>query len=80
MGCANGVKGYRLWDPNSHKVFVNKDVIFIENELQRERENGSTSKDTTTFHIDGNYVEDDSFEAKPENEVLELEEPDGVEL
>ncbi|KAI5413539.1 hypothetical protein KIW84_057928 [Lathyrus oleraceus] len=56
------------------------DVIFTENELQREQENDSTSKDITTFHIDGKSVEDYSFEAEPEHEVQELEEPDGVEV
>ncbi|KAI5445846.1 hypothetical protein KIW84_013908 [Lathyrus oleraceus] len=68
LGYADGVKGYLLWDPTSRKVIVNRDVIFAENELQREQENDSTSKDITTFHIDGKSVEDDSFEAEPEDE------------
>lgn len=80
LGYADGVKGYRLWDPTSRKVIVSRDVIFAENELQREQENDSTSKDITTFHIDGKSVEDDSFEAESEHEVQELEEPDGVEV
>ncbi|KAI5403925.1 hypothetical protein KIW84_051176 [Lathyrus oleraceus] len=80
LGYADGVKGYRPWDPTSRKVIVSRDVIFVENELQREQENDSTSKDITTFHIDGKSVEDYSFEAEPEHEVQELEEPDGVEV
>lgn len=80
LGYADGVKGYRLWDPTSRKVIISRDVIFAENELQREQENDSTSKDITNFHIDGKFVEDDSFEAEPEHEVQELEEPDGVEV
>jgi hypothetical protein len=36
LGYADGVKGYRLWDPTTHKIIVNRDVIFAENELQSE--------------------------------------------
>ncbi|KAI5393803.1 hypothetical protein KIW84_060784 [Lathyrus oleraceus] len=80
LGYVDGVKGYRLWDPTSHKVIVSGDVIFAENELQREKENDNISKDITTVHIDGKSVEDDSFEAEPEHGVQELEEPNGVEV
>ncbi|KAI5407571.1 hypothetical protein KIW84_053721 [Lathyrus oleraceus] len=61
----------RLWDPTSRKVIVIRDVIFAENELQREQENDSTAKDINIVHIDGKSVEDDSFEAEPEHEVQE---------
>ena len=30
LGYADGVKGYRLWDPTAHKLVINRDVIFIE--------------------------------------------------
>ena len=33
LGYADGVKGYRLWDINTHKVVINKDVIFVEDQL-----------------------------------------------
>jgi hypothetical protein len=26
----DGIKGYRLWDPTSHKIIINRDVIFDE--------------------------------------------------
>ena len=46
LGYADGVKRYRLWDPTAHKVIVNKDVIFAENELQGEQRNDSIVKET----------------------------------
>lgn len=69
LGYVDGVKGYLLWDPTSRKVIVSRDVIFAENELQREQENDTTSKDITTVHIDGKSIEDYSLKAKPEHEV-----------
>lgn len=80
LGYANGVKGYLLLDPASHKVIINRDVILAQNELQREQENNITFKDITIVHIDGKSVEDDYFKAEPNHEVQELEEPDGVEV
>ena len=44
LGYADGVKGYRLWDPTAHKVIISRDVIFTENKVQ-EKENDSTSKE-----------------------------------
>ena len=38
LGYANGVKGYRLWDTTAHKVVDSRDVIFLENELQENKE------------------------------------------
>ena len=29
LGYTDGVKGYRLWDPTAHKIFINMDVIFV---------------------------------------------------
>ena len=80
MGYADGVKGYRLWDPTARKVIVSRDVIFAENELQSEQKDDSTSKETTTVQIDGNAGEDDSSEAEPEHEEQEPHEAVGVEL
>ncbi|KAK0597651.1 hypothetical protein LWI29_027264 [Acer saccharum] len=33
LGYADGVKGYRLWDPTAHKVVISRDVIFVEDQL-----------------------------------------------
>lgn len=33
LGYANGVKWYRLWDLTAHKIVINRDVIFVENQL-----------------------------------------------
>jgi hypothetical protein len=42
---ADGVKGYRLWDPTTHKLVINRDVIFIEDKMKME-ENNSILKET----------------------------------
>ncbi|KAH9752597.1 hypothetical protein KPL71_014753 [Citrus sinensis] len=34
LGYADGVKGYRLWDPTAHKIVISRDVIFVEDQLQ----------------------------------------------
>ncbi|KAH9751081.1 hypothetical protein KPL71_014143 [Citrus sinensis] len=39
FGYADGVKGYRLWDPTAHKIVISRDVIFVEDQLQRKDEN-----------------------------------------
>ncbi|GJZ86547.1 gag-pol polyprotein [Tanacetum coccineum] len=38
LGYADGVKGYRLWDPTAHKVVVSKDVVFMEEKIQENEE------------------------------------------
>ncbi|KAE8691645.1 hypothetical protein F3Y22_tig00110888pilonHSYRG00123 [Hibiscus syriacus] len=37
LGYVDGVKGYRLWDPTARKVIISKDVIFVEDKLQRKK-------------------------------------------
>ena len=52
LGYADGVKGYRLWDPTAHKVIINRDVIFAEDKLQSNEKDNSTSNEnskTTTL-------------------------------
>ncbi|RDY13066.1 hypothetical protein CR513_02052, partial [Mucuna pruriens] len=66
LGYADNVKGYRLWDPTTRKVVINKDVVFVENELQSEQKNESTTKDTIIVQIEKKTMEDES-EAKQEH-------------
>jgi hypothetical protein len=33
VGYNDGVKGYRLWDPTSHKIIIRKYVVFDESSL-----------------------------------------------
>ncbi|KAK7255190.1 hypothetical protein RIF29_28594 [Crotalaria pallida] len=75
LGYADGVKGYRLWDPTPRKVVISKDVTFAENDLQSEQRNESSTKETTTVQIDEKSGEDDSSEVEPEHEE---QEPDDV--
>ncbi|GJU21576.1 retrovirus-related pol polyprotein from transposon TNT 1-94 [Tanacetum coccineum] len=37
LGYADGVKGYRLWDPTAHKVVVSRDVVFMEDKIQENK-------------------------------------------
>nr|GEV45567.1 Gag-Pol polyprotein [Tanacetum cinerariifolium] len=38
LGYVDGVKGYRLWDPTAHKVVIIRDVVFIEDKIQENKE------------------------------------------
>ena len=33
VGYGDGIKGYRLWDPTTHKIIINRDVKFNESSL-----------------------------------------------
>ena len=50
LGYADGVKGYRLWDPTAHKLVISRDVIFIEDKMQIE-ENNSILKETIVVQM-----------------------------
>ena len=39
LGYADGLKGYRLWDPTTHKVVINIDVIFVKDKIQMKEYN-----------------------------------------
>jgi len=80
LGYADGVKGYRLWDPTTRKVVVNRDVIFVENELQGKQESDITVKEIATVQMDEKYIEDDLSEAKPEHEEQEPEKAKDIEV
>jgi len=69
LGYADGVKGYRLWDPTAHKVVISRDVIFAEGKMQMEEHN-SILKETTAVQIE-NTQNHTSSEAAPEHEEQE---------
>uniref|UniRef100_A0A2N9IBB7 Integrase catalytic domain-containing protein n=1 Tax=Fagus sylvatica TaxID=28930 RepID=A0A2N9IBB7_FAGSY len=74
-GYADGVKGYRLWDPTARKVLISRDVIFVEDKVQ-EKENDSTSKEkpkTATVQVEESQEQEvpDSSEAASEHEEQE---------
>ena len=52
MGYGSGVKDYRLYDPESHKVIHNRNVTFNENDML------SSVKDTVISSIDTGDQED----------------------
>jgi len=69
LGYADGVKGYRLWDPTSHKVIISRDVIFMEDKKQIANDSTvNESSETTTVHVEKEY-EDDHSEAEPMHEI-----------
>ncbi|KAE8690665.1 hypothetical protein F3Y22_tig00110893pilonHSYRG00252 [Hibiscus syriacus] len=74
LGYADGVKGYRLWDPTARKVIISRDVIFVEDKLQRKENDASAEKsETTHIHVEKEVEQGDSSEAEPVHDEQELE-------
>ncbi|KAE8689483.1 CYP710A2 protein [Hibiscus syriacus] len=74
LGYADGVKGCRLWDPTVHKVIISRDVIFVEDKLQRKEDDDSTKKsETTHIHVEKKVEQGDSSEAEPAHDEQEPE-------
>ena len=72
LGDADNVQRYHLCDPIAHMVFVNRNVVFGENELESEQKNVSTTKDTTIVQIKKKLGEDNSSEAEHEHEEKKI--------
>nr|GEY10698.1 retrovirus-related Pol polyprotein from transposon TNT 1-94 [Tanacetum cinerariifolium] len=68
LGYADGVKGYRLWDPTAHKVVVSKDVVFMEDKNQENEEGDGTTRETTSIQIEKQLQSNDSSEVVPQHE------------
>ncbi|KAH9689185.1 hypothetical protein KPL70_015411 [Citrus sinensis] len=83
LGYADGVKGYRLWDPTAHKIIISIDVIFIEDQLQRRDEDDSRVKEkseTIPVYVKNNPEDSDSSEAALEHEEQEPVESEAQEV
>jgi hypothetical protein len=73
---ADGVKGYRLWDPTAHKVVISKDVIFAEGKMLMEEHN-SNLKETTAVQMENtqNHTSSEDAPEHEEQEQIESETP-----
>lgn len=83
MGYADGVKGYRLWDPTAHKVIISRDAIFVEDKQLIEECDDSTVKrkiETTELLVEDELGKNDSFEAATNHEKHESNIPKKPEL
>ncbi|KAH9707030.1 Integrase catalytic domain-containing protein [Citrus sinensis] len=83
LGYADGVKGYRLWDPTTHKIVISRDDIFVEDQLQRKDGDDGTVKEkseTVPVYVENNPEDSDSSEAAPEHEEQEPVESEAPEV
>ncbi|KAH9769282.1 hypothetical protein KPL71_011940 [Citrus sinensis] len=74
LGYADGVKGYHLWDPTAHKIVISRDVIFVEDQLQKRDEDDGTTKEkseTVPVYVENNLEDSDSSDVAPEHEEQE---------
>lgn len=68
LGYADGVKGYRLWDPIAHKVIISRDVIFTEDKkIEEERSSSKERSETVAVQVE----KENSSGATPEHEEAE---------
>nr|GEV07766.1 hypothetical protein [Tanacetum cinerariifolium] len=62
--------GYCLWDPTAHKVVLNRDVVFMEDKIQENKEGDNTTRETTSIQMEKEFQSNDSFETAPQHEEL----------
>ncbi|KAE8726848.1 hypothetical protein F3Y22_tig00005974pilonHSYRG00145 [Hibiscus syriacus] len=61
-------------DPTTRKVIICRDVIFVEDKLQRKKDDDSTEKsETTQIHVEKDDEQEDSSEAEPTHDEQEPE-------
>ena len=81
LGYADGVKGYRLWDPTTHKIVISRDVIFIKDQLQRRDDDTAKEKsETVPVYVENNPEDSYSSEAAPEHKEQEPVESEAPEV
>ncbi|GJW32046.1 gag-pol polyprotein [Tanacetum coccineum] len=66
--------GYRLRDPTAHKVVVSRDVVFMEDKIQENKEGDSTTRETTSIQMEKKFQSNDSFEVAPQHEKEAMQE------
>ena len=71
LGYGNGVKGYRLYDEEKHKVFYSRDVIFNETKSTRS-DNLSTDKTESQLFVEIECLENEEGKG---SEVTEQQRP-----
>lgn len=72
MGYVDGVKVYRLWDSTAHKIIISRNVIFVEDQLQkRDGDNNTENHKSETAPI---YVKNNSKDLDFSEAVLEHKE------
>jgi len=71
------VKGYCLWDPTAYKLIIIRDVIFIEDKMQLEK-NNSILKEATVVQIVNtqNHTSSEAILEHEEQEQIESETPE----
>nr|GEZ65683.1 Gag-Pol polyprotein [Tanacetum cinerariifolium] len=59
---------------NYSDLLVSRDVVFVEDKIQENEEGDSTTRETTSIHMEKEFQLNDSFEATPQHEVNETKE------
>ncbi|KAE8703180.1 BTB/POZ domain-containing protein [Hibiscus syriacus] len=61
-------------NPTARKVIISRDVIFVEDKLQRKEDDDSAEKsETTHIHVENEVEQGDSYEAEPAHDEQEPE-------
>ncbi|KAE8729592.1 putative Leucine-rich repeat protein kinase family protein [Hibiscus syriacus] len=70
----SNLHGYRVCDPTACKVIISRDIIFVEDKLQRKEDDDSAEKlETTQIHVEKEVEQGDSSEAEPAHDKQEPE-------
>ncbi|KAH9741648.1 hypothetical protein KPL70_002701 [Citrus sinensis] len=75
--------GCPVYDPNTYKIVISRDVIFVEDQLQMRDEDDDTKKEkseTVPVYVENNPEDSDYSEAAPEHEEQEPVETEAPEV